>query len=101
MMKRLIAAVLVLLFTFMSGCGYKEGVQSEERVSYLYFSGNAKGAIVHIDESPAFTVEKLGPDEQYKVAPGKHMIIVKKDGQILVQRTLMLGDGIAKEIYVP
>jgi hypothetical protein len=100
-MKRLTAAILVLLFTMMSGCGYKEGVQSEERVAYLYFSGSAKGAVVYIDDLPTFTVEKLGPDEPYKVAPGKHMIILKKEGQILVQRTLMLGDGIAKEIYVP
>lgn len=101
MMKRLTAAVLVFLFTFMSGCGYKEGVQSEERVSYLYFSGSAKGAVVYIDDLPTFTVEKLGPDETYKVAPGKHLIIVKRDGVVLVERVLMLGDGIAKEIYVP
>lgn len=101
MMKRLTAVVFVLLFTFMSGCGYKEGVQSEERVSYLYFSGSAKGAVVYIDDLPTFTVEKLGPDETYKVAPGKHLIIVKKGDQVLVQRTLLLTDGVAKEIYVP
>jgi len=100
-MKRLTAILLISVLTLMSGCGYKEGVQSEERVSYLYFSGSAKGAVVYIDDLPTFTVEKLGPDEVYKVAPGKHLIIVKKDGEVLVHRTLLLADGVAKEIYVP
>lgn len=100
-MNRLTAILLISVFMVMSGCGYKEGVQSEERVSYLYFSGSAKGAVVYIDDLPTFTVKKLGPNETYKVAPGKHLIIVKKDGQVLVERTLLLSDGVAKEIYVP
>ncbi len=100
-MKRVILILLAAVLMLTSGCGYKEGVQSEERVAYLYFSGSAKGAVVYIDELPAFTVEKLGPDEVYKVAPGKHLIIVKKEGEVMVKRTLLLADGVAKEIYVP
>ncbi len=100
-MKRLAAILLTAVFVFMSGCGYKEGVQSEARVSYLYFSGSAKGAVVYIDEQEVFTVEKVGPDEQYTIAPGKHLLVVKKDGQTVVKRTLLLSDGMAQEIYVP
>ncbi len=100
-MKRIALILLTAVVMLMSGCGYKEGVQSEERVSYLYFSGSAKGAVVYIDDLPTFTVEKLGPDEVYKVTPGKHIIIVKKEGKVVVERTLLLADGVAKEIYVP
>lgn len=100
-MKKLRLIVLLTLLTFMSGCGYKEGVHSAERTSYLYFTGNAKGAEVHIDDTSSFIVEKIGVNEQYKVAPGKHVITITKDGNILVKRELLLGDGIAREINVP
>ena len=100
-LKTLSLLVFFSFFTLMTGCGYKEGVKSQERVSYLYFTGNAKGAEVIIDEAPAFVVEKLGVNEQYKISPGKHRIVVTKEGAVLVKRDLLLGDGIAREIYVP
>ncbi len=92
---------MVSLMALTSGCGYKEGVKTQERTAYLYFTGNAKGAEVSIDDTMTFTVEKTGVNEQYKVAPGKHIIIVTQDGAIVVKRELLLGDGIAREINIP
>lgn len=98
-----IASIIVLLaiFSMMSGCGYKEGVKTQERTAYLYFTGDAKGAEVSIDGAISFTVEKLGVDEQYKVSPGKHLITVTKGDTVVVKRELLLGDGVAREINVP
>ena len=42
-----------------------------------------------------------GTEEHYKVTPGKHTIVVRKNGSVVVKRTLLLGDGIAREIRVP
>lgn len=100
-MKKLALTVLSVLFVFMAGCGYKEGVKTQEQATYIYFTGNAKGAEVTIDAASVFIVEKGGTEEHYKLAPGKHNIVVKKDGNIVVNRTLLLGDGIAREINVP
>ncbi len=100
-MKRLAALLLVALMAFISGCGYKESVGTQERAAYIYFTGNAQGAEVTIDETTTFTVEKMGADEHYKVAPGKHLIVVTQDGAVVVERELLLGDGIAREINVP
>ena len=100
-MKKVLVAISLGLFVLLSGCGSKEGVKSEETSSYLYFTGNAKGAEVTLDNASHFIIEASGPEEHYKVTPGKHNIVVKQNGQVLVNRTLLLGDGIAREIRVP
>jgi len=100
-MKKIVATLSLVLFVLLSGCGYKEGVTTAEQASYLYFTGNAKGAEVTLDGTSNFVIEEGGPEEHYKVTPGKHNIVVKKNGQIFVNRTLLLGDGIAREINVP
>jgi len=99
--KKLGLVILSTLFIFMSGCGYKEGVISEEKVAYLYFTGNAKGAEVSIDATTVFIVEAVGEEEHYKVSTGNHIVIVRKNGVVVVKRKLLLGDGIAREINVP
>jgi len=99
--KSISLIILLSIFTLMTGCGYKEGVTSSERVAYLYFTGNAKGAEVRVGKDTHFTVKKLGVNEQYKVSPGKHLIVVIQDGKVVVKRNLLLGDGQAREINVP
>ena len=82
-----------------SGCGYKQGVSTAAQESYLYFSGDTSNITVAIDGAQQFTV-KPGRDNRYKVAPGKHLIHVYRDGEIVVEREVYVGDGIAKEIGV-
>jgi hypothetical protein len=54
---------------------------------------------VSVDGGEQFTV-KPGRDNQYEVLPGKHIIVVYKQGVILVEREVYIGDGISKEIGV-
>jgi len=91
-----IATALVLL---MSGCGSKEGVKSEAQKSYLYFTGNTSDVMVSVDKGTEFSVE-AGQDNQYGVKPGKHLVEVSRDGQLIIKREIYLGDGVAKEIEV-
>ena len=100
-MKKIILLCISVMVLLSTGCGYKESVTVQEQASYIYFTGNAKGTEVSIDGGTSFTLKKIGKEEQYKVAPGKHTIEVRKDGQTVVKRSLLLGDGIAREIRVP
>lgn len=100
-MKKITLIIMSLLFIVMAGCGYKEGVTTQEQASFLYFTGDAKGVEVSIDNASAFIVEKAGTEEHYKLSPGKHTIVVRRDGKVIVKRTLLLGDGIAREIKIP
>jgi hypothetical protein len=91
------------LLVITSACSntYSSGQMTTEPVSYLYFSGNITDAEVSVDGAPSFLVTKAGPKQQYKVTPGKHTITVTKQGKVVVQRNVLLGDGHEKEISIP
>ncbi|WP_445945330.1 hypothetical protein [Shewanella sp.] len=93
----LLSAFIVLA----SGCGYNAGVKTEEAVSFLYFTGDAEGVEVSIDNAAPFIVSQTGISNQYRVSPGKHLIIITKNGQVVVKREVLLGDGHEKEFFIP
>ncbi len=96
------------------GCGLKEGVVQKESKSFLWFTGNTQNAIVFVDDlAPIILNEKTSnasDDENntnrvsqvhYQITPGKHTIVVKISGEEVVNRKVLLGSGITKEIQIP
>lgn len=98
-MRHSIITSCVIATIFFSGCGYKEGIATPDRMSYLYFSGNTENVLVSIDNGAQFSVMP-GRDNQYQIKPGKHSIRVYKEGILVVERDVYIGDGVAKEIGV-
>jgi len=111
--KNIIYIGLVLL-GLISGCGLKEGVTLKEPKSFLWFTGNTENAIVYIDDLNPFILNGKSSnindvDENnsrkglthYQISPGKHKIVVIKSEKEVVNRDILLGDGITKEIYIP
>jgi len=111
-------AIATVIF-FLSGCGYKEGVLVKEPVSYLWFTGNIQEASARIDGQEPFEI-KMALDvnqtsssnadanqkysssiKYYSLSPGKHRVVVEKNGQIVADRVLFLGNGNIQEIQVP
>jgi hypothetical protein len=97
-----------------SGCGYQEGIRQPDRQSYIWFSGETIDAVAIIDDNEPFKVEQTSYVDSetgervskqgrrlYQVKPGKHEIVVKKGGQVVVHRDLMIGAGATKEVRVP
>lgn len=114
-MKRTATALAAaLVFVLLTGCGYKEGVIQDEPVSYFRFTGALQGAVVSIDNLEPFELQKAdssaddknnhseatGPIH-YRVEPGKHRIIIKKNGQVVVDRIIMLDNGVTREVRIP
>lgn len=100
-MKNIKFLLISILMILTSACAYNTGVRTTEPVSYLYFTGDAQGVEVIIDDSPAFIVTEMGNKTLYKVTPGKHLIVIKRNGNIVVNRSVMLGDGHEKEFNIP
>jgi len=113
-MKKTIFYILSLIG--LASCGYREAVIIADPRAFLAFGGNTAGAIVKIDENISFALdnghgpssnsdtgakEKHLAETHYRIAPGKHRIQVLKNEEIVVDRELLLGDGITKEIFVP
>ena len=110
------AFIILGLFIFLlcMGCGLKEGVVQKEAKSYLWFTGNTEDALVYIDDLDPIelgknyyidseTGEKIEKNKEihYELTPGKHRVIVKKMGTKIVNRIVLLGSGIIKEIEIP
>lgn len=113
-MKKILLAVIAMIS--LANCGYREGVTVAEPGAFLAFGGNTAGAIVKIDESVSFVLgegtgtaipsdtgekEKRLSGTHYRLAPGKHRIQVVKNGTVVVDREVLLGDGATREISVP
>ena len=112
--KKIFYSWLVLL-VLCGGCSLKEGVVQKEPKSFLWFTGNTQNAIVYIDDlnpivlnegnssasnNDANNTNRSG-EVHYEITPGKHTIVVKKSGQEVVNRNILLGNGITKEIQIP
>jgi hypothetical protein len=112
MRKWIVLAVAVIAMLVAVGCGYQEGIRQPDRQSYIWFSGETKEAVVIIDDNEPFEVERAASVDSetwekvsgrllYQVKPGKHEVVVKKGGQVVVHRDLMIGAGTTKEVWVP
>ncbi|BBO79722.1 hypothetical protein DSCO28_02880 [Desulfosarcina ovata subsp. sediminis] len=107
------SVVLISMVIFL-GCGLKEGVIQKDSQSYLLFTGNTQSAVAYIDDfNPINLTKKINSASEnnghtkynketlYEISPGKHKVIVKKDGNVIVERVLLLSGGITKEINIP
>jgi hypothetical protein len=99
--KCLFIILFIFLATFyIAGCGYKEGALVKDPVSYLWFTGNTSQAIVTIDDTKSFELEKEGLIH-YQIPPGKHRVVVRKGSEVVVDRVLIIGNEITQEIRIP
>jgi hypothetical protein len=107
---------LGLIFLLLcGGCGLKEGVVQKESKSFLWFTGNTQNAIAYIDNLAPIDLNNktyIASDEEenntnrskeihYQISPGKYTIVIKRAGVVVVNRTILLGNGITKEIQIP
>jgi len=98
-MKKIILTIGLVTTMFLSGCGSKEGVITATQKSYLYFTGNVNHTMVSVDNGEKFNI-KSGKNNQYSINPGKHLVQVYKDNNLIIKREIFIGDSVAKEIEV-
>lgn len=100
-MKALSLIIVAISMMLTAGCGYNAGVRTAEATSYIYFTGDVEGVEVFIDETPAFVVTAIGPKNVYKLSPGVHTIVLKRNSKVLSKRRVMYADGTENEYNVP
>ena len=96
-----------------SSCGHTSGVVTNDSQSYVRFAGDFKGTVVYIDDNAPIMLGKsssadhsdgLGSKKRsihYELSPGRHTIVIKKDGRVIVEREVFIDSTITKEIQVP
>ncbi|MBW1615191.1 MAG: hypothetical protein JRJ49_01400 [Deltaproteobacteria bacterium] len=115
MLYKIIGYVCLIPLLLCGGCGINEGVLNKEPASFLRFTGNVQNAIAYIDNLDPIEIDKPAPignnvnennnnrirQTHYQISPGKHTIIIKKSGVEVVNRIILIGNGITKEIQIP
>ena len=84
----------------LTGCGYTEGVVQSDQKSFIAFTGKVVDAVAYVDQGAPFSLESERL-VQYQIRPGKHKVVVKRNGQVVVDREVLIGNGMVKEIQVP
>ena len=113
MKKLILFGMLPALALMALSCGYKEGSRQPDNQSFLAFTGNVNGAVAVVDGGEPFEVDSLtykdsqGSDVKksdktyYQVRPGRHSVVVRKEGQVKVEREVLIDAGSTKEVWVP
>jgi hypothetical protein len=113
-MKRLLAFIFFAVLPVIAiSCGYKEGSRQLDNQSFLTFTGNIDGAFAVVDGGEPFPIDpvtykdsqgnevKRAEKTYYQVRPGRHIVVVNRDGQVKVEREVLINAGSTKEIWVP
>ncbi len=103
-----LCALFVCLILW-AGC-VSTGLSNNSTVSgnggaVIAFVGNVYGIEVIIDSGTPIvfnsTRDATGKATQLRVDPGRHTVIVVKDGRTVVQKAYLMGDGQTTEVFVP
>lgn len=114
-MRKLLLLLLAtcLLATTLVGCGSKEGVLVPDKKAYLWFTGSTEGVSLYIDaQGPFELAPNYTTDEKnnktprnaplhYEIDPGKHTITLMRGGNVILERTLLIGNHMTQEIEIP
>lgn len=98
-MKLMMGFFVTLL---LIGCTiHQEGVIQKADLSYIMFKGNVKEVTVKIDNNNPFQIEGAENRTLYQLRPGKHIIKVFRNGELIVNRILFLDNQTTTEVLVP
>jgi hypothetical protein len=73
------------------------GTITHAAISYFAFVGETRGATVSVDDQPAVPLDGA----KLSIEPGRHHIRVTKEGKVVVDRDVLVGDQQTMEISVP
>ena len=95
-MAKLLILLLAVLFIF--ACGHQEGTIQKAEKSLIFFSGNLGNVTIHIDEIEPFTPSYA---THYQMLPGKHTLKAYRDGNLLLNKVIILENQVTMEIRIP
>jgi hypothetical protein len=106
-MKKIILLILGMLI--LHACGYQEGIVQKGEKSFIKFTGNWTNVSVQLDDMNEFILKSgtesakdaAGDNKLYQVSPGKHSIKVYRNGELIVNRTLLLDNQTTAEVIIP
>jgi len=90
--------ILSLGALFIFACGHVEGTIQKAENGLIVFSGNLENVNIKIDELELFTPSY---GKHYQLSPGKHVLTAYRDGALVLNKIIFLGNQVTMEIRIP
>ena len=88
------------LLALASGCAHQTGTVTKAAASFLVFLGDTNEARVTVDDH-AFTLTKDNAKNHFEIPPGVHRVKIEKQGEVVVDREILLSDRQTLEVAIP
>ena len=98
--SKTLAALLFVAATTVACFHQDTGALSRAPAAFLVFSGETSNALVSVDSRP-FELNGDNAKNHFELSPGKHRVRVTRQGQVVVDRELLLSDGQTMEVSIP
>jgi hypothetical protein len=92
-------ALMICLFLLTASCGYQESIVQKSEKSYLKFTGNPTEVTIQIDDMTPFSV--AASDKLYQISPGQHIVKAYRNGELIVNRVLIVDSQVTTEVTIP
>lgn len=110
-MKKILFLLLIGILLLQQGChhGSREGITVKDNVCYLRFMGDVNGVEVSINDGEKFVLpepeskrpDSFKPRNLYQLTPGKHTIKIFRNGELILNRIVYIGQNETKEVQIP
>lgn len=109
-MTKRIACILAALAVFalcLSACGGggTASTRQADNKAYVWFNGSTEDVVAFVDgQGPIFLEDFTSGNKKevhFEIEPGKHTIRLERNSIVIVERTVLIGNGMVKEIEVP
>ena len=90
--------ILSLGALFIFACGHVEGTIQKAEKGFIVFSGNLENVSVKIDDLEPFTPSY---EKHYQLSPGKYVLRAYRDGTLVLNKIIFLGNQMTMEIRIP
>jgi hypothetical protein len=80
-------------------CSYNQGVVQKDEIAFLKLTGNVENISIQIDNGEILPI--ISKDNTvYEIKPGVHIIRVRRDSEIIVERKLFFDNQVTREVNV-
>jgi len=103
--QRFPAVVLALLIAILATGCFRTRTEATQvdAVARFMFTGNTSDAMVTLNQNgrPIWEDLPVREGKRYEIKPGTYELIVSRDGDLVVHRTLFVDQGKTVEVRIP
>lgn len=99
-MKLYLKILVTLSSIILFSCAYNQGVIQKDDVSYLKLTGNLNNITLQIDDGEIIKLKDFNDKTVYEIKPGVHIITIRRDNKVIVERKLYFNNQTTREVNV-